>query len=169
LTSSSTVATDLEQSLLRRAFHLIISHGELFIVALKEPEPGDWEKLLDFAERLLGGHLSPYIAWPLGLLILITLFLMIFAVAALAVAKLKEVWQSNLRPKAYSPEQRQKAANSHSICNSKLWRKITQRTGAISSLQSLKQRSKPKAGAGTSGHGKLAQMGYGVKNRLVSP
>lgn len=50
-------------------------------MALKEPGLGDWEKLLNFAERLLGGQLSPYIAWPLGLLILLTLILTICAVA----------------------------------------------------------------------------------------
>lgn len=89
------------------ATYLIV--GVYFVMTLKEPKLGDWEKLLNFAERLLGGQLSPYITWPLGLLILITLILTISAVAMLAIVKIKEFWQGHLRPKGYSPEQRQKA------------------------------------------------------------
>lgn len=73
------------------------------------PKPAEWQKLFDWAERLLGTEVPGFIKIPLGVLVLVGIVVAIMAGILIAVGKIKDVWEARLRPATYSPEQKQKA------------------------------------------------------------
>ena len=72
------------------------------------PKPSEWEALFRWAESLTGLTIPPVLQYLLGLLIFLFVFVVVGAAIVLAIAQIKDAWVSHLRPKTYSPEERQK-------------------------------------------------------------